>query len=78
MLKGWPVGRVHVVCQLTVEAEAEISHKGHNSLLQVRFHLLCASISNLLVGLGGSEEESACKQRLANSKDQTNEVVTGW
>lgn len=78
MLKGGPVGRVYVVCQLTGEAKTEISHKGHNSLLQVRFHLLSASNSNLSVGLGGSEEESVCKQILANSKDRTNEVVTGW
>lgn len=53
------------VCQLTGEANAEISYKGYNSLLQVRFHLLVASNSYLLVDLGGSEE-SAYKHILAN------------
>lgn len=58
------------VCQLTGEANAEISYKGHNSFLQVRFHLLVASNSYLLVDLGGSEE-SAYKHILANSIDRT-------
>lgn len=52
VLKGRPVGRVYVVCQLTAEANIEISNKGQNSSLQVRVHLLVASNSYVFGGLG--------------------------
>ena len=78
MLKGKPVGRVYVVCQLTGEANAEISHRGHDSLLQVRFTCwFLASNSHLLVGLGGSEE-SAYKIYTCKLNGSKNELVTGW